>query len=156
MTGWRIGYLTGRREIVEGVVRVQEAAAACPSWPGQRAAVAALSGSRDVIAEMVAAYHQRRDVAVELLDRAGLLAAKPRGTFYVLARVGGAGLDTYQFVRNLLEQERIAVAPGETFGPGGAGLVRLSLASSPEAIAAGVEALVRVATATVGEEEVHG
>ena len=156
MTGWRIGYLTGRREIVEGVVRVQEAAAACPSWPGQRAAVAALSGSHDGIAEMVAAYRHRRDVAVDLLDSAGLLAARPQGTFYVLARVGGAGLDTYQFARNLLERERIAVAPGETFGPGGAGLVRLSLASSPDAIAAGVEALVRVAAATVGEDEVDG
>jgi aspartate/methionine/tyrosine aminotransferase len=153
MTGWRIGYLTARRDVVEAVVRVQEAAAACPSWPGQRAAVAALTGPQHVIGDMVDEYRRRRDVAVELLDRVDLLAARPRGTFYVLARVGGVELDTYEFARRLLQEERIAVAPGETFGPGGAGLVRLSLASPPEAIAAGVEALERVTAAAASGED---
>jgi aspartate/methionine/tyrosine aminotransferase len=156
MTGWRVGYLSARREVVDAVVRVQEAVAACPSWPGQRAAVAALIGPQDVIGDMVDEYRRRRDLAVELLDRAGLLAARPRGAFYVLARVGGVETDTYAFARRLLEQERIAVAPGETFGPGGAGLVRLSLASPPDAIAAGVEALERVAAAATSGEDGRG
>jgi aspartate aminotransferase len=154
MTGWRIGYLTARQEVVEAVVRVQEAAAACPSWPGQRAAIAALTGPQDVIDDMVEAYRQRRDVAVERLARAQLLESRPRGTFYVLARIGGAGVDTYEFARRFLEEERVAVAPGETFGPAGAGLVRLSLASSPDAISAAIEALERVVAgsdATGGE-----
>ncbi len=94
---------------------------------------------------MADAYRRRRDLAVELLEAAGLLVARPRGTFYVLASAGAAGLDTYDFARRLLLEERVAVAPGETFGPAGAGLVRLSLASSPEAIAAGVAALSRLA-----------
>jgi aspartate/methionine/tyrosine aminotransferase len=67
----------------------------------------------------------------------------------VLARIGASSVDTYEFARLLLETERVAVAPGETFGPGGRGLVRLSLASSTAEIAAGVEALVRV-TAQAG------
>jgi aspartate aminotransferase len=149
MTGWRVGYLTGPRAIVEDVVHVQEAVLACPSWLGQQAAIAALTGPQGPVDEMVAAYRERRDVAVDLLDRAGLLAARPRGTFYVLARIGAASVDTYDFARLLLETEHVAVAPGETFGPGGRGLVRLSLASSTEAIATGVEALVRV-TAQAG------
>jgi aspartate/methionine/tyrosine aminotransferase len=99
--------------------------------------------------EMVAAYRQRRDAAADLLGRAGLLAARPRGTFYVLARIDGASADTFAFVRRLLEAERVAVAPGETFGPGGEGLVRLSLASSTAAIAAGIDALVRVSRSRV-------
>ncbi len=145
MTGWRVGYLTARAEIVDAVVRVQEAVVACPSWLGQRAALAALTGPQEVVAEMADAYRRRRDLAVELLEAAGLLVARPRGTFYVLASAGAAGLDTYDFARRLLLEERVAVAPGETFGPAGAGLVRLSLASSPEAIAAGVAALSRLA-----------
>ena len=143
MTGWRIGYLTGAPPVVEAVVKVQEAVAACPSWVGQRAAEAALTGPQEIVAEMREAYRARRDLAVGLLERHGLLVARPRGTFYALARVGPDDADTYGFARRLLLEERVAVAPGETFGPGGTGLVRLSLAASPEAISAGIEGLAR-------------
>jgi aspartate aminotransferase/aminotransferase len=143
MTGWRIGYLTASPAIVEAVVKVQEALVACPSWIGQRAAEAALAGPQSVVAEMRDEYRRRRDLADELLERHGLAVARPRGTFYALARVGAAGSDTYEFVRRLLLEERVAVAPGGTFGPGGDGLVRLSLASPPEAISEGIERLAR-------------
>jgi Aspartate/tyrosine/aromatic aminotransferase len=143
MTGWRIGYLTAASSVVEAVVKVQEALVACPSWVGQRAAEAALTGPQSVVAEMRAEYRRRRDLAVELLERHGLDVSRPRGTFYALARVGAADSDTYGFVRRLLLEARVAVAPGETFGPAGGGLVRLSLASPPEAISEGIERLAR-------------
>jgi aspartate/methionine/tyrosine aminotransferase len=144
MTGWRIGYLAAAPHVVEAIVKVQEAVVACPSWVGQRAAEAALTGPQTVVEEMNDAYRQRRDLAHELLEGHGLATARPRGTFYALARFGSAGADTYAFARRLLEEERVAVAPGETFGPAGGGLVRLSLASSPALISEGI---ARLATA---------
>jgi len=145
MTGFRIGYLTANSTVVEAVVKVQEAIVACPPWVGQRAAEAALTGPQSVLADMRDAYKRRRDLAVELLERHGLAIARPRGTFYVLARVDAPGSDTYAFARRLLLEERVAVAPGQTFGSAGSGLVRLSLASPPEAISEGIERLARMA-----------
>jgi aspartate/methionine/tyrosine aminotransferase len=141
MTGWRTGYLTAASSVVEAVVKVQEALVACPSWLGQRAAEAALTGPQSAVSEMRTEYARRRDLAVELLERHGLAVSRPHGTFYALARVGAADCDTYAFVRRLLLEARVAVAPGETFGPAGGGLVRLSLASPPEAISEGIERL---------------
>ncbi len=143
MTGWRIGYLHASAEIVESVVRIQEATIACPSWPGRRAVEAALTGPQDVVTSMCAEYHARRDLTAEQLEQYGLLAGLPAGAFYILARVGEPDLDTFEFSRRLLMQERVAVAPGETFGPSGAGLVRLSLASQAEVAAAGIDRLAR-------------
>jgi len=143
MTGWRIGYLHASVEIVESVVRIQEATIACPSWPGQRAAEAALTGPQDAVASMCAEYHARRDLAADRLERHGLLAGRPAGAFYILARVGEPQIDTFEFSRRLLTEEHVAVAPGQTFGPGGAGLVRLSLASQAEVAAAGIDRLAR-------------
>ncbi len=148
MTGWRIGYLHGSREIVEAVVRVQEAMIACPSWPAQRAAEAALVGPKDVLAAMRAEYRARRDLAAERLESHGLLVARPAGAFYILAQIGRSDIDTFEFSRRFLTEEHVAVAPGETFGPGGAGLVRLSLASPREIIATGIDRLARFVSAT--------
>jgi aspartate aminotransferase/aminotransferase len=145
MTGWRIGYLAAAPHVVEAVVKVQEAMVACPSWAGQRAAEAALTGPQTVVEEMNEAYRQRRDLALDLLTEHGLATARPRGTFYALARFGSAAADTYAFARRLLEEERVAVAPGGTFGPAGGGLVRLSLASSPALISEGIARLAAVA-----------
>jgi aspartate aminotransferase/aminotransferase len=147
MTGWRIGYLHGSPEIVEAVVKIEEAMIACPSWPAQRAAEAALVGPKDVLATRRAEYRERRDVAAQRLEQHGLLTGRPAGAFYILARVGPPDLDTFEFSRRLLMQEHVAVAPGETFGPSGAGLVRLSLASSPEIIATGIDRLARFVSA---------
>jgi aspartate/methionine/tyrosine aminotransferase len=151
MTGWRIGYLTAAPLVVEAVVKVQEALVACPSWVGQRAAEAALTGPQSVVVEMRDEYRRRRDLAVELLERHGLAVSRPRGAFYALAGIGAADSDTYAFVRRLLLEERVAVAPGETFGPAGGGLVRLSLASSPEAISEGIERLARMVARQAAE-----
>jgi aspartate aminotransferase/aminotransferase len=151
MTGWRTGYLTAASPVIEAVVKVQEALVSCPPWAGQRAAEAALTGPQSVVAEMRDEYRRRCDLAVELLERHGLAVSRPRGTFYALARVGAADSDTYGFVQRLLLEERVAVAPGGTFGPAGGGLVRLSLASSPEAISEGIERLARMVARQAAE-----
>ncbi len=143
MTGWRVGYVVAPAAVAEAIVKVQEAIVACPSWPGQKAAEAALTGPQDAVAAMRAAYRARRDVAVAALEREGLLLAVPQGAFYAMADVSALSADTYAVARSLLQDQRVAVAPGESFGPNGAGAVRLSLASSEEVVAEAIERIAR-------------
>ena len=138
MTGWRIGYAVGPVQFIEAMVKVQEPVLACPSSVAQAAAEAALSGPQELLAERRAAYRARRDAVVPLLRGHGLFVAEPRGTFYVMADVSALGDDTYDVARRLLLEERVAVAPGETFGPRGAGLARLSFAGPTDTIVEGV------------------
>ena len=144
MTGWRIGYAVAPPPVIEAMVKVQEPVLACPSAVAQAAAEAALTGPQELLAERRAAYRARRDAVLPLLRERGLFVAEPRGTFYVMADVSALGGDTYEIARRLVLEERVAVAPGETFGPGGAGLARLSLAGSPETV---VEAVGRIGEA---------
>lgn len=144
MTGWRVGYAVAPDEVVEAMVQVQETIVACPSWTGQAAAVAALTGPREPMLAMRDEYRRRRDVAVPALREHGLLVTEPRGTFYAMADVSELGVDSYGIARRLLLEERVAVAPGETFGPSGAGTVRLSLASPPDVVAEAIDRIARV------------
>lgn len=144
MTGWRIGYTVGPLDFVEEMVKVQEPVIGCPSFVAQKAAEAALSGPQDVIVLQRDAYRERRDAVMPLLREHGLFVAEPRGAFYAMADVSALGDDTYATAKRLLLEERVAVAPGETFGPGGAGLVRLSLAGSLATI---TEAVQRIGSA---------
>ncbi len=148
MTGWRIGYAVAPEDVVEAMVQVQETVVACPSWTGQKAAEAALTGPREPVLAMRDGYRSRRDTAVAALREHGLLIAEPRGAFYVMADVGALGEDSYEIARRLLVEQRVAVAPGQTFGPAGAGTVRLSLASPSDVVA---EAIERIARAVRGE-----
>jgi aspartate/methionine/tyrosine aminotransferase len=147
MTGWRIGYLAATPELAALVAKTQEAIVACPSAVSQVAAEAALRGPQDCVAEMRAAYHQRRDVAVAALRDGDLLITVPKGAFYVLADVARATGDTAAFARTLVAEHGVAVAPGATFGPGGDGTVRLSLASPAAVIEEGIARLAAATTA---------
>jgi aspartate aminotransferase/aminotransferase len=143
MTGWRVGYAVGPRALIEAMVHVLEAAVACPSEIAQRAALAALEGPQGAVAHMRASYRRRWELVRPRLHEAGMLTCEPRGTFYALLDVRAIGQDTYDVVRELLLGHRVAVAPGETFGPGGRGLARISLASSASDLVEGVERIVR-------------
>ena len=154
MTGWRIGYLAASPEVAGLVAKVQEPLVACAAAVSQRAAEAALSGPQDCVATMRDAYRQRRDVAVAALRDGGLLVSEPRGAFYILADVERATDDTYAFARALVADHAVAVAPGDTFGRAGHGLVRLSLASPTDVIEEGI---ARLAGAVEGwSAERHG
>jgi aminotransferase len=134
MAGWRIGFVVGNAEIVERINMLNDHSRVGIFAPLQAAAVAALTGPQDSVDERVAAYERRRDVI------AAALPETPRceGTFYVWVRLPD-GLTADQ----LLAAERVAVAPGEGFGPSGAGWARLSLAVSDETIELGAERLHR-------------
>jgi aspartate/methionine/tyrosine aminotransferase len=143
MTGWRVGYATGPRALIEAMVHVQEAAVACTSDLGQRAALAALQGPQDVVAHMRDRYRERRDLVCGSLREAGMLAREPSGAFYALLDASTLNDDTYAAARELLLQYRVGVAPGETFGPAARGLVRISLASATPDLVEGVDRIVR-------------
>ncbi|GIG30514.1 pyridoxal phosphate-dependent aminotransferase [Cellulomonas marina] len=130
MTGWRLGYAVvpdGRALDLMG--HLAEATVACPSSVSQQAAVAAVTGPQDAVADAVASYRSRRDAAVDLLTRRGIACVRPDGAFYLMVDVGVA--DTDAFALRLLRERHVAVAPGATFGSAAAGMVRVSLAAAP-------------------------
>lgn len=147
MTGWRVGYAVAPADVAEAMVHVQETIVACPSWTGQKAAEAALTGPREPVLAMRDEYRRRRDAAVPALREHGLLLAEPRGAIYAMADLHALGDDSFAVARRLLHEHRVAVAPGATFGPDAGGTVRLSLASPPDVVA---EAIGRIGRAAAG------
>jgi aspartate/methionine/tyrosine aminotransferase len=147
MTGWRLGYVVARQPLADLIAKVQEPVISCATAVAQKAAEAALTGPQECVAEMRKAYRRRRDVAVAELAEAGLLLTVPHGAFYILADVSRATQDTYAFCRWAATDQGVAVAPGETFGPSGAGLVRLSLATAAPVLEEGIVRLARAVRA---------
>ena len=147
MTGWRLGYLAASAQLAELIAKVQEPVVSCAAAVAQKAAEAALLGPQDCVIEMREAYRRRRDMTVAALRETGLFVTEPRGAFYILADIGRATQATYAFSRWLVAEHGVAVAPGETFGPRAAGLVRLSLAADAGSLEEGVARLARAVEA---------
>ena len=127
MTGWRIGYAGGPAELIKGMVKIQSQSTSNPSSVSQAAAVEALSGPQDFIAEHNVSFKERRDLVVSMLNQAaGLSCRTPEGAFYVYPSCEGAiGKSTpdgktiesdLDFVSALLESEGVAAVHGEAFG----------------------------------------
>jgi aminotransferase len=135
MAGWRLGFVVGNAEVVERMRVLQDHIRAGIFVPVQRAGIAALRGPQDTVAERRELYRRRRD---RVLAHVGAHAAPCEGTFYVWLRLPD-GVDA----ERLLIEHRVAVAPGEGFGPSGAGWARISLATPDEQLDLGVERLSR-------------
>ena len=142
MTGWRMGYVAGESSLVDLVAKVQEPVVSCATSVTQKAGQAALEGDQSCVREMTASYRARRDMVVDLLGSGGLLINEPKGAFYILADISAASSDSYAFARRLVAERGVAVAPGLTFGPAGAGVVRLSLATDTDQLRTGTQRLV--------------
>jgi aspartate/methionine/tyrosine aminotransferase len=141
MTGWRIGYAVTTPETAALLARAQEAIVSCVSTISQKAAEAALAGPQAAVAEMREAYRRRRDLVLATLDERAVTAVRPAGTFYVMVDVSRARVGSAEFARRLLADERVAVVPGNAFGAGGVGMVRVSLAAAEPEIERGVDGL---------------
>lgn len=150
MTGWRIGYAGGPAPLVAAMRKVQSQTTSCPCSVSQWAAVAALDGPQDALAERSAAFERRRDLVVAALaDCPGVSCPVPEGAFYAYPSIegcigrtsrGGARIgDDEAFALALLEEEGVAVVHGAAFGASPA--FRLSTAASDEALA---EAMARL------------
>jgi L-glutamine---4-(methylsulfanyl)-2-oxobutanoate aminotransferase len=131
MAGWRLGFVVGNPELVARMTTLQDHVRAGIFTAVQRAGIAALTGPQETVAERVELYQRRRD---RVLAVVGHLAAPCEGTFYVWIRLPDGATP-----ERLLEEHRLVVAPGEGFGPSGAGWARISLATPDEMLDVGLE-----------------
>ena len=145
MTGWRLGWAIADPALVALCGKVQEALVSCAPSVSQRAAEAALRGPQDCVVEMRAAYQHRRDLVRAELEPAGLLPTTPQGAFYALVDLRRTGLSSRELTRALLEEERVATAPGWTFGEVAEGMVRISLATAEPDLVEGCRRIRRFA-----------
>jgi aminotransferase len=141
MAGWRVGFVVGNAEIVERINLLSDHSRVGIFAPLQAATIAALEGPQDSVVERVAAYERRRDTIAAALPETPLC----EGTFYVWIR-----LPQEVTAESLLEEYRVAVAPGEGFGPSGTGWARISLAVDDEQIEVGAERLQRAFAGVAG------
>jgi len=142
MTGWRIGYVVGRSLIANAVTKAQRPVLSATSIISQKGAEAALLGSQAPVREMVEAYRSRRDLTMRLLDEASVPYVRPKGAFYIMVDVAPATNST-AFAKALLTERLVSVTPASAFGSEGEGMVRVSLAVGPEALAEGIPRLVQ-------------
>jgi len=139
MTGWRTGWLAGTPEVTDEVVKVREATTSCPSTPAQHAAIEALSGPQDAFEAMYDAFLGRRDYVVDRIEGIdGLSAPRPQGAFCAFLDPDGV-TDDLAFVKYLLREHDVVLAPGSAFGEAGVGRLRLSFANSPDRLEAGFD-----------------
>lgn len=144
MTGWRLGYACGPEDIISAMLRMNENTIASPTTFVQYAAIEALDGPQDAKKHMVEAFHQRRDLICRELNAIdGIRCSVPQGAFYVFADIRGTGLSSEKFSARLLREQQVSVTPGNGFGSGGEGYVRMSYALSTEKILEGIKRIRR-------------
>ncbi len=134
MTGWRIGYAAGPAEVIAGLTRIHQFTIMSAPTTAQDAALVALKSGEQYVQEMVAEYDRRRHLIVDGLNKLGLTTFEPRGAFYAFPQITASGMDDETFAEKLLREEKVAVVPGNAFGPGGEGFVRCCYATAYDKI----------------------
>ena len=132
MTGWRLGYACGPKEIIEQMVKIHQFAIMCAPTNSQYAAVEALKNCDEEVQEMRESYNQRRRFLMSEFRRMGLKCFEPFGAFYVFPSIEEFGMTSEEFAMRLLDEEKVAVVPGTAFGDCGEGFLRISYAYSIE------------------------
>jgi aminotransferase len=141
MTGWRIGWMAAPAPILEGILKIHQYVIMTAPTVAQDAALVALVEGEPEVERMRAEYDRRRRLVVDGFNAIGLETFEPRGAFYAFPRITSTGLDADTFATRLLEEEHVAVIPGNAFGESGAEHVRACYATSYERLE---EALVRI------------
>jgi aspartate aminotransferase len=135
MTGWRIGYGIMPPQMADKLARIQTNTNSCTSTFSQRACLAALTGPRTEIDQMIAEFKKRRDFIVKgLSEIPGFRCKLPLGAFYAFPNVEGTGIDCEVLAHRLLEEKGVACLAGTCFGKYGDGFLRFSYANSIENI----------------------
>ncbi|MFN7993796.1 MAG: pyridoxal phosphate-dependent aminotransferase [Bryobacteraceae bacterium] len=143
MTGWRVGWLVSRRDLVQKATQLNEFVVShAPSF-AQKAAETALAEGEDELIAMLSRLKQNRDLCLDALNTIpGVTVPKPDGAFYLFPRIDGL-TDSFGFCRRLLEETRVGLAPGVAFGAGGEGSVRVCYAAERSILEPAMERLVR-------------
>jgi aminotransferase len=137
MTGWRIGYCVASEELIGHMVKAHTPMTICAPVVSQYAALGALEGSQDCVAEFQRHYLQWRDLMCSRLDRLASVFSyhKPRGSYTMFPRIEAeGGGDSAEFCLRVLNEAKVAMTPGSPFGPQGEGYARLCFCSSAETI----------------------
>ena len=142
MTGWRIGFILGPQDFIDQVVKSHQYMVTAPTTNAQYAALEAVTNGYDDAVPMKEEYFKRRDFIIEELQEVGFEIASPDGAFYIFAKIpANCSQNSWDFVRDLAKEAKVALIPGVSFGPGGEGYVRMSYAASMENL---VEAVKRI------------
>lgn len=139
MTGWRLGYTAAPYEICQAMRKIHQYTIMSAPTMAQAAALKAIQDGEDDIERMRQRYDRRRRLIVQGLNSLGLDCFEPRGAFYAFPSIKKTGLDDETFCERLLQEEKVAVIPGRSFGAGGEGYVRCSYATSYENIELALE-----------------
>ena len=130
MTGWRMGFVCGPRELIRQMVKIHQYAIMCAPTTSQYAAIEAMRAGDGDIQTMRKDYDYRRRFLLEKLRGAGLECFEPRGAFYMFPSIQSTGMTSAEFCARFLTEEHVAAIPGDAFGAGGDGFVRMCYASS--------------------------
>lgn len=142
MDGWRLGYVAAPEEYILAMNKFHQHNTTCAPSFVQLAAIAALTREGDEVNQMVKEYQRRRDYAVKAInDIDGISCICPKGAFYIFINCKSLGMTSADLSAYLLEHAKIALVPGDVFGPGGEGYLRLSFANSYENVVEGCERL---------------
>ncbi len=134
MTGFRIGYACAPAALTEAMMRIHQYSMLCASIISQEAALEALRNGEVAVSSMREQYEQRRNFLAHHFNEMGLKCQLPQGAFYLFVDIRSTGLSSREFALKLLEEEKVAVVPGDAFGPSGEGFVRCSYATAMDQI----------------------
>ncbi len=141
MTGYRVGYILAKKELIDMILKIHQYTIMCATTPCQFAAIEAVNNGDKDIEEMFVSFRQRRNYIVKELNRIGLYTPMPQGAFYAFPSIKRTGLSSEEFCERLLDEQSLALVPGNAFGDAGEGFVRISYAYSLDQIKAAIAKL---------------
>lgn len=142
MTGWRVGFILAPDAVIDQVVKTHQYMVTAPTTFVQFAALEALTNGKEDSQVMAKEYIERRDYLIDALKPLGFEMARPDGAFYLFAKIpANCPQNSWTFVRELAQTQKLALIPGISFGLGGEGYVRISYAASMDNLHKAVERL---------------
>ena len=139
MTGWRLGYALGPKEILRQMTKIHQFAIMCAPTMSQYAAIEAMTNCDEQIENMVEEYNMRRRLIVDGFNKIGLKCHEPKGAFYAFPSIQSTGMTSEEFCEKLLYSKHVAIVPGTAFGNCGEGFVRASYCYSTNHIKKALE-----------------
>ncbi|MBP3299961.1 MAG: aminotransferase class I/II-fold pyridoxal phosphate-dependent enzyme [Clostridia bacterium] len=152
MTGWRMGYVCGPKELIRPALKLHQFGIMSAPTTSQYAAVEALEHGAEDIAMMREKYNMRRKFLLRTFERLNIPCFEPLGAFYVFPNLSRFGLSSEEFCRRFLEEEKVAMVPGNAFGESGEGFARISYAYSMDHLKIAMDRLERFISRLEGEK----
>ena len=146
MTGWRLGYACGNKDIIAQMTKIHQYAIMCAPTISQYAAVDALKNGDEDVEKLKKSYNQRRRFLMNAFKEMDLECFEPFGAFYVFPCIKEFGMPSEEFATRFLEEEKVAAIPGTAFGDSGEGYLRISYAYSLEKLKIAMDRLKNFVT----------